>query len=105
MLYAIIQDGGKQYQAIPGKALDIELRDAAPGTVIEFPQVVLYRSETETVLGTPFVDKIKVEATVENHRRSDKLTIFKFIRREGYKRKIGYRHDFTRVRIQKIVKE
>jgi len=104
-MYAIIQDGGKQYQVTPGQAIEIELRDQAPGTPLEFSSVVFYQNDDDVAIGSPYVQGVKVQGIVEKHGKSDKLTIFKYTRREGYKRKIGYRHKYTRVRVQKIVKE
>lgn len=104
-MYAIIQDGGKQYQVAPGKAIEIELRGQEPGTQLEFSSVIFYENEGEVAIGTPYLQGIKVQGIVEKHGKAEKLTIFKYIRREGYKRKIGYRHKYTRVRIQKIEKE
>ncbi|NUM34662.1 MAG: 50S ribosomal protein L21 [Candidatus Brocadiae bacterium] len=104
-MYAIIQDGGKQYQVAPGKAIEIELREQEPGTQLEFSTVVFYQNEDEVAVGAPYLQGVKVQGVVEKHGKAEKLTIFKYTRREGYKRKIGYRHKYTRVRIQKIVKE
>ncbi len=104
-MYAIIQDGGKQYKVAPGQAIEIELREQAPGTPLEFSSVIFYQNDEEVAIGAPYVKGVKVQGIVETHGKAEKLTIFKYIRREGYKRKIGYRHKYTRVRIQKIVKE
>lgn len=107
-MYAIIQDGekqGKQYQVAPGKAIEIERKECAPGSPIEFSQVLFYKDKENTEVGTPFVEKVKVKGVVEEHVKGDKITVFKFKRRKDHRRKQGHRQVYTRVRIQQIVKE
>jgi len=40
---------------------------------------------------------------VIDHPRAAKVTTFKFIRRENYRRKKGHRQPLTRIRVAKIV--
>ncbi len=100
--YAIIQTGGKQYQAIEGKTLGIEKLDLKEGESVTFDNVLLRKTGTDAIeVGTPFLDT-PVKATIVKHIRGPKLIVFKFKRRKKYMRKKGHRQSITVVRIESI---
>ena len=49
------------------------------------------------------VASAKVKATIEGEGRADKVIVFKFKRKKQYKRTIGHRQDFTKVKIGEIL--
>jgi large subunit ribosomal protein L21 len=104
-MYAIIQDGGKQYTVTPGLGIDFERKELPSGSVVEFTQVLFVSDKGQSEIGKPFVENVKVIGVVEREVKGEKLIAFKFRKREDYHRKRGYRHKYTRIRIQKIVKE
>ena len=100
--YAIIQTGGKQYQAREGKTLGIEKLDLVEGSSVEFKEVLLRKTENGAVeIGRPFLST-PVKATVLKHIRGPKLIVFKFKRRKKYMRKKGHRQPITVVRVESI---
>lgn len=100
--YAIFQSGGKQYQAIEGKTVALEKLDAEVGQEVQFPEVLLRKTDADTiVVGRPFVAH-PVRATVIKHDRDKKITVFKFKRRKAYSVKQGHRQPLTVVRIEAI---
>ncbi len=104
--YAIIQTGGKQYQAIPGKTIAIEKLSVEPGKDVTFDQVLLRKTVGDNgkeviEVGQPYLKK-PVTATVIKHSRAPKIVVFHFKRRKKYKRKTGHRQPFTVVRIGTI---
>ena len=104
-MYAIIKDGGKQYKVSPGQCVHLEKKDAAPGTPIELTEVIYYQNKQGSEVGTPLLNQVKVKGVVEKHVKGDKIIVFKFRRRKDSRRKRGHRQQYTRVRIQQIVKE
>ncbi len=104
-MYAIVKDGGKNYKVEPGQVIRVEKKDLEAGATVEFPEVMFYSSGDNVQVGTPLVEKVKVEGTVEKHVKGDKVTVFKFKRRKDYKKKQGHRQKYTQVRIDKITKE
>ena len=46
--------------------------------------------------------KVKVSARVVGHERGEKLRVFKFKPKRGYKRRRGHRQDLTRIEITEI---
>lgn len=98
--YAIIQTGGKQYQAIEGKTLAIEKLNAEPGAMVEFKDVLLRKSATGAVqIGQPFLSG-PVKASIIKHIKGPKVIIFKFKRRKKCRVKKGHRQPITVVRIE-----
>lgn len=100
--YAVIQTGGKQYQAIEGKTLAIEKLDAEVGAEVVFNEVLLRKTAGEAIeIGAPYV-ATPVKGVVVKHIRGPKLIVFKFKRRKKVRRKQGHRQDGTVVRIQSV---
>jgi large subunit ribosomal protein L21 len=62
---------------------------------------ILYRSE-ETILDTAGLKDVKVTATVLAHERGEKLRVFKFKPKRGYKRRTGHRQNLTRIEVTEI---
>lgn len=104
MTYAIFENGGKQYKAIVGNTIDLDRSSDEEGAQIEFDQVYLLSGDEEVQVGTPTVEGAKVKATVEDHFKGKKIIVFKYKPRKRYSRTYGHRQQYTRVRIDEIVK-
>jgi large subunit ribosomal protein L21 len=99
-MYAIVKTGGKQYRVEKGQTLLVErLREDEGATVALEP--VLYRSD-ETVFDADGLAKVKVEAKIVGHERGEKLRVFKFKPKRGYKRRTGHRQELTRIEVTDI---
>ena len=101
-MYAVIATGGKQYRVEKDGVLRIELLEAAPGTTVEFNDVLLIADGDKITVGKPLLKGSKVLATVESHGQGDKVAIVKFRRRKHYMRMKGHRQNYTQVRINEI---
>ena len=98
-MYAIFRALGKQFRAEKGQVLRLPRMKEAPGTKVTFDEVLL-ASDGETVkTGAPLVKGAKVVAEVLGEGKGEKLYVFKFKRRKGYRRKTGHRQHFTEVRV------
>ncbi|MDA2933773.1 50S ribosomal protein L21 [Acidobacteria bacterium AH-259-D05] len=101
-MYAIIESGGKQYRVNEGDLIDLERFGGQVGEHVNFDRILLVGDETATHLGTPLVPDGRVVGTIAEHGKQDKIVVFKFKRRKGYKRKQGHRQLVTTVRIDEI---
>jgi len=101
-MYAIVKTGGKQYRVEQGQRLLVE-RLAAPegGDVTLEP--VLYRSD-EVVFDKAALHEVTVTAKVLGHVRGEKLRVFKFKPKRGYKRRTGHRQDLTQLEVTQIAR-
>ena len=102
-MYAIIATGGKQYKVEEGTVLDVELLDAEDGSTYTFDDVLLVSADGDVKVGTPTVSGAKVEAEVIGGTRGPKILVFKKKRRKDYRKRIGHRQSYTRVKITKII--
>lgn len=100
--YAIIKTGGKQYQAIEGKTIAIELVPGNAGDSILFDEVLFRKTgEGKFEIGQPHL-KAVVKGTIIKNIKGPKLIVFKFKRRKKVRVKKGHRQPGTVVRIQSI---
>ncbi|MDA7950603.1 MAG: 50S ribosomal protein L21 [Pirellulaceae bacterium] len=102
-MYAIIEDGGRQYKVEEGQELKIDYRDLENGSELKFETVLAVSAgEGKFTVGKPAVSGATVLAEVLSPVRGEKLVVQKFRRRKNSKRKTGHRQLHTKVRINKI---
>ena len=99
-MYAIVKTGGKQYRVERGQTLLVERLPAAEGADVAL-EPLFYRSE-EAVLDKASLEQVKVTAKVLSHVRGEKLRVFKFKPKRGYKRRTGHRQELTRIEVTEI---
>ena len=104
-MYAIIEDGGKQYKVQQGDTVCVELRDLdQQQESVEFDRVLFYRNDDDTVIGQPYVQGAKVLATVAGQANGPKVYPMHFKKRKNSRRRIGHRQKYLEVLITDIVK-
>jgi large subunit ribosomal protein L21 len=101
-MYAVFEDGSRQYRVGEGEKVQVDYRDAEPGTQLEFKRVLLYQSDDETRIGQPVIEGMRVITEVVGHP-SEKLYIQHFRRRKNYRRLRGHRQHYTLVRVRNIL--
>jgi len=100
-MYAIIENGGKQYQAEQGRWLDLELLHSEEGSTVEFPALMVVDGDNVHV-GTPHVQATVSGKVLKEEIKGKKVVSFKYRAKKGYQRKLGHRQRFTRVMIEEI---
>jgi large subunit ribosomal protein L21 len=99
-MYAIVKSGGKQYRVERGQRLVVERLAVAEGDSVAL-QPIMLRSE-EALFDQASLARAKVTAKVLAHERGDKLRVFKFKPKRGYKRRTGHRQELTRIEVTDI---
>jgi len=100
MPYAIVKTGGKQYRVEEGQTLLVErLKDDEGATVVLQP--LLYAAD-DAVFDADGLKNVSVKAKIVAHERGEKLRVFKFKPKRGYKRTTGHRQELTRLEITEI---
>ncbi|PAF52742.1 50S ribosomal protein L21 [Helicobacter sp. 13S00477-4] len=102
-MYAVFKNGGKQYKVQEGDIVLLDKMSLEPKSKVELNEVLAISDNDDLRLGTPFLKDSKIEIEVINEGRAKKVITFKKRRRKDSKTKRGFRRDFTRVRILKIV--
>jgi len=101
--YAIFKTGGKQYQAIEGRTLAVEMIEGEPGDIIELDNVLLRRLGKDQVeVGQPVLEDCKVRCSIVKHIRGPKIIAFRFKRRKKVRVKRGHRQSMTVIRIEAL---
>jgi large subunit ribosomal protein L21 len=99
-MYAIVKTGGKQYRVERGQTLLVERLPDEEGASVAL-EPILYRSE-DAVFDAASLKNVKVTAKVLAHERGEKLRVFKFKPKRGYKRRTGHRQELTRIEVTNI---
>jgi large subunit ribosomal protein L21 len=99
--YAVIRTGGKQYRVEEGMTLLVERLPDDEGAKIAL-EPLLYSGGKDTLFESGDLGRVKVEATILGHERGEKLRVFKFKPKRGYKRTAGHRQELTRLQITGI---
>lgn len=101
MAYAVFQTGAKQYRVSVADVIDVEKLDAEPGTVLTFSDVLLVGEGASVKVGGA-VRGATIEAEVLEQYKGPKGFAFKYRRRKGYQRKVGFRRLLTKLFIKSI---
>lgn len=101
-MQAVVATGGKQYRVAVGDELEVErLAASDDGTVTLRPVLVI--DDGGTVRATPdALDGASVTATVVGDARGEKLRVFTYRNKSGYRRTQGHRQQRSRIRIDAI---
>jgi large subunit ribosomal protein L21 len=101
-MFAVIRTGGKQYKVASGDVIAVEKLVGEPGATVELAEVLMVGEGADVSTGTPLVAGATVSAELVEHRRADKIIVFKKKRRQNYRRKNGHRQHQTVLRITEI---
>ena len=99
-MYAIIENGGKQYKVSEGDVLKVEKLPAEVGAEVTFNVVMVSDDKGVKVGGD--VKNAKVTAKVEAQDKFKKIIVFKYKPKKNERKKQGHRQPFTAVKIEKI---
>ncbi|MBR3864417.1 MAG: 50S ribosomal protein L21 [Clostridia bacterium] len=100
-MYAIIENGSKQYTAKVGDIIKFEKLNAEVGANVEF-NVLLVSSEEGVKLGED-AKGYKVVGEVLAHDKAKKVIVYKYKAKKNERKKRGHRQPFTAVKINEIV--
>ena len=87
----------------PGTKINIEKLGLKVGEKVDFEKVLLFEDEKENLLlGTPYLEEVKVIGEVLEEGLGEKKRIFKYKPKKRYKIKKGHRQPYTQVEIKEI---
>jgi large subunit ribosomal protein L21 len=96
-MFAVVKSGGKQYRVREGQELVVDRLKGEVGDSLELP-VALVADERGVDLG----DGRTARVEILEHLRGDKIHIYKYKPKKGYRKKTGHRQELTRIRIQEV---
>ena len=101
-MYAIIENGGKQYRVAEGMRIKLELMPREVGDEVTIQEVLVVSDGANATLGQPYVSGASVKGKILSNGKARKVTVFKYKRRKDYKKKVGHRQNYTELLIEKI---
>ena len=101
-MYAIVNINGIQTRVEPEAVIQVARLTGEPGAQLTFDQVLLVADGDSIAVGQPYVPGASLTAEVVEHFRGKKIHIFRYKRRQDYRKRRGYRDDLTRLRVTGI---
>jgi large subunit ribosomal protein L21 len=105
MKYAIVESGGKQYRAVEGGFIEVDLLPVQIGDMLDMGPVLLVVNDDQVSVGTPVVEGAKIQAKVVDHTKGPKIVVFKYRPKKRIRVKTGHRQKYTRLQIETISME
>ena len=99
-MYAIIENGSKQYRVCEGDVVKFEKLNAKEGDKVEF-NVLLVSDENGIKVGSD-AKAFKAVGEVLKQDKMKKIIVFKFKAKKNVRRKQGHRQPFTAVKIESL---
>ena len=103
-MYAIIRTGGHQEKVTAGEQITVDyLNQRAVGDTVTFPALMISADDGTVVSDhKELADTAKVTGTVVQHIKADKVDVFQYRNKTGYRRHTGHRQPMTLVEITEI---
>ena len=101
-MYAIFEDGSRQYRVEVGSTVVVDYRETEAGKTLEFDKILLVQGGTDAAVGRPLVAGAKVVTEVIDFPTKKTMTQ-KFRRRKASKRLKGHTQPYVRVKVTNIV--
>lgn len=101
MKYAVVESGSKQYKVSEGDVINIE-RVSAKDKEYNFNKVLMSVDGENVKVGKPTLSDVKVIGEILGEVKGDKIRVFKYRKTEQYRKTIGHRQNYTKVKIVKI---
>ena len=105
MRYVILESGGKQYKAVEGGMIEVDLLPVEPGKSLDINEVLLLVDGDTVTVGAPVIVGASVKATVVEHFRGEKTYNFHYKPKKRIRQKTGHRQSYTRLAVEKIVEK
>ncbi|MBT3394140.1 MAG: 50S ribosomal protein L21 [Waddliaceae bacterium] len=102
-MYVIIKTGGKQYRVKKDDVIDVDLLGVEEGDKVEFSDILFVNENGTVKIGVPVVEGYSVVGEVLGNIKGPKVVAFKYKRRQNYRRKVGHRQNYSRIKITDIV--
>jgi len=99
--YAIVETGGKQYRAEKGTVLLVDRLAGDEGDKVSL-RAVMFNGGSDVVIAGSDLEKVKVEAVVAEHLRGEKIRVFTYKAKKGYRKRKGHRSELTRLEITDV---
>ena len=98
-MFAVVKIAGKQFKVEKDQTLYVPKVGGNAGDKVEFSDVILADNNGNLKFSNVGV---KVKAEILDHVKGDKVIAYKQKRRKGFRKKLGHRTHYTKIRISDI---
>ena len=100
-MFAVVKIAGQQFRVQAGQSLYVPHLQGKSGDKVEFSEVLLVNGEGKFSVASDAKAIVKAEI-VSDLIKGDKVIAFKMKRRKGFRKKLGHRTHYTRIKIESI---
>jgi large subunit ribosomal protein L21 len=100
-MYAVVKVGGRQERVEPGDVIEVDFVKADPGETVELAPIVVFDDDGKAHVGKD-LSKAKVKAKLLGDKKGDKVRVFKYRNKTGYRRQAGHRQLLTLLEIEEV---
>lgn len=95
-MFAVVKSGGKQYRVSEGEELVVDRLKGEVGATVELPVGFVADGDGHEFGGRT------AKAEILEHLRGDKIYVYKYKPKKGYRKKTGHRQELTRIRVTEV---
>jgi large subunit ribosomal protein L21 len=99
-MFAVVKIAGKQFRVEKDQTLYVPNIGGKTGDKLEFSDIILADSNGNLTFSNAV--KVKVKAEILDQVKGDKVIAYKQKRRKGFRKKLGHRTHYTKIRISDI---
>ena len=99
-MFAVVKIAGQQFKVQKDQEIFVQQLEGNIGDKVEFSEVLLTDNAGALTIGTDVKSVVKAE--ILGHVQGDKVIAFKMKRRKGFRKKVGHRTHFTKIKINDI---
>jgi large subunit ribosomal protein L21 len=99
-MFAVVKIAGQQFKVAKDQTLYVPNINGNAGDKVEFSDVLLADADGNLSVGDAI--KVKVQAEILSQVKGDKVIAYKQKRRKGFRKKLGHRTHFTKIKISDI---
>ncbi len=100
-MYAIVRCGGRQEKVSVDDVLNVDLLQGDVGSSVTLPAVLVV-DDGEVVSDPAKVSGYRITAEIVGDAAGPKINMIHYRNKTGYRRRLGHRQRYTRVRITGI---
>jgi large subunit ribosomal protein L21 len=98
-MFAVIKIAGKQFKVEKDQTLYVPKLGGNTGDKVEFSDVIMADANGNLKFAN---SGVKISAEILDQVKGDKVIAYKQKRRKGFRKKLGHRTHYTKIRINSI---
>src|SRR5215212_972608 len=98
-MFAVVKIAGKQFKVAKDQTLFVPRVGGNAGDKVEFSDVIMSDNNGNLKFSN---SGLKVQAEIVDQVKGDKVIAYKQKRRKGFRKKLGHRAHYTKIRISEI---